>query len=268
MRLPGGPGPSRAWRRDPRVLQIDTATVAAVLFAYCTAESGALVRALRRTGAPTPKQVSDQVSAEPGGSGRIVTMGAVVAPVLEETERVRRVYEREAGKYDRNVRIPERLLFSGGASGSALVCCASRSSRCSRGLLDRVARTLQARARRAAGSAQTRPRLSRAGTVQAARGATDARLPGRLPSLLAKPHRLAWARSTAGCSSFVDAAVSPGPAAGCSGDRSRAAPRAALAEIAVADRDAVRVQSRHPVNWMALLRPDPKQRSRSASEDR
>jgi hypothetical protein len=42
-------------------------------------------------------------------------MGAVVAPTLEETERVRRVYEREAGKYDRNVRIPERLLFSGEA---------------------------------------------------------------------------------------------------------------------------------------------------------
>jgi hypothetical protein len=41
-------------------------------------------------------------------------MAAVVAPALEETERVRRVYEREARKYDRNVRIPERLLFSGG----------------------------------------------------------------------------------------------------------------------------------------------------------
>ena len=41
-------------------------------------------------------------------------MGAVVAPALEETEPVRRVYEREAGKYDRNVRIPERLLFAGG----------------------------------------------------------------------------------------------------------------------------------------------------------
>lgn len=40
-------------------------------------------------------------------------MGAVVAPALEETEHVRRVYERAAGKYDRNVRIPERLLFSG-----------------------------------------------------------------------------------------------------------------------------------------------------------
>jgi ubiquinone/menaquinone biosynthesis C-methylase UbiE len=41
-------------------------------------------------------------------------MGAVVAPALEETERVRRVYEREAGNYDRNVKLPERLLFSGG----------------------------------------------------------------------------------------------------------------------------------------------------------
>ena len=41
-------------------------------------------------------------------------MGAVVAPVVEETERVRRVYEREAGNYDRNVKLPERLLFSGG----------------------------------------------------------------------------------------------------------------------------------------------------------
>ena len=41
-------------------------------------------------------------------------MAAVVAPAFQETERVRRVYEREARKYDRNVRIPERLLFSGG----------------------------------------------------------------------------------------------------------------------------------------------------------
>ena len=49
-----------------------------------------------------------------GDSGRIVTMGAVVAPAPKETERVRRVYEREARKYDQNVRIPERLLFSGG----------------------------------------------------------------------------------------------------------------------------------------------------------
>jgi ubiquinone/menaquinone biosynthesis C-methylase UbiE len=45
---------------------------------------------------------------------RIVTMTAVVAPAVEETEDVRRVYEREAGNYDRNVRIPERLLFGGG----------------------------------------------------------------------------------------------------------------------------------------------------------
>jgi ubiquinone/menaquinone biosynthesis C-methylase UbiE len=51
---------------------------------------------------------------ERGDSKRIVTMGAVVAPAFEESERVRRVYEREAQKYDRNVRIPERLLFSGG----------------------------------------------------------------------------------------------------------------------------------------------------------
>jgi hypothetical protein len=56
-------------------------------------------------------------------------MGAVVAPAPEETERVRRVYEREAAKYDCNVRIPERLLFSGGrewvcarAWGEALDC--------------------------------------------------------------------------------------------------------------------------------------------------
>ncbi len=41
-------------------------------------------------------------------------MGAVVAPALEETKRVRRVYEREAGNYDRNVELPGRLLFSGG----------------------------------------------------------------------------------------------------------------------------------------------------------
>jgi SAM-dependent methyltransferase len=39
---------------------------------------------------------------------------SVVAPALEETEAVRRVYEREAGNYDRNVRLPEGLLFSGG----------------------------------------------------------------------------------------------------------------------------------------------------------
>ena len=39
---------------------------------------------------------------------------AVVTPAPEETERVRRVCDQEASKYDRNVRIPERLLFSGG----------------------------------------------------------------------------------------------------------------------------------------------------------
>ena len=31
-----------------------------------------------------------------------------------ETERVRRVYEKEAHKYDREMRISERLLFTGG----------------------------------------------------------------------------------------------------------------------------------------------------------
>ena len=41
-------------------------------------------------------------------------MGAVVPPALEATEAVRRVYEREAANYDRNVRLPERLLFAGG----------------------------------------------------------------------------------------------------------------------------------------------------------
>jgi ubiquinone/menaquinone biosynthesis C-methylase UbiE len=32
----------------------------------------------------------------------------------DSAEAVRRVYEREAGNYDRNVKLPERLLFSGG----------------------------------------------------------------------------------------------------------------------------------------------------------
>ena len=41
-------------------------------------------------------------------------MGVVVAPALEETEHIRRVYEREASNYDRNVKLPERLLFPGG----------------------------------------------------------------------------------------------------------------------------------------------------------
>jgi len=56
----------------------------------------------------------DQVPAERGDSARIVTMGAVVAPALDEAEQIRRVYEREASNYDRNVKLPERLLFSGG----------------------------------------------------------------------------------------------------------------------------------------------------------
>src|ERR1035441_1482968 len=46
--------------------------------------------------------------------GGIVTFGGVVTPALDEAERVRRVYEREASSYDRNVKLPERLLFSGG----------------------------------------------------------------------------------------------------------------------------------------------------------
>ena len=52
--------------------------------------------------------------AERGDSGRIVPIGAVVAAALHEAEQIRRVYEREAGNYDRNVKLPERLLFSGG----------------------------------------------------------------------------------------------------------------------------------------------------------
>jgi methyltransferase family protein len=46
--------------------------------------------------------------------GRIVTMGGVVTPALDEAGQIRRVYEREAGNYDRNVKLPERLLFAGG----------------------------------------------------------------------------------------------------------------------------------------------------------
>jgi len=41
-------------------------------------------------------------------------MGGVVTPALDEAEQVRRVYEREADNYDRDVKLPERLLFSGG----------------------------------------------------------------------------------------------------------------------------------------------------------
>jgi ubiquinone/menaquinone biosynthesis C-methylase UbiE len=41
-------------------------------------------------------------------------MAAVVTTALEEIEHIRRVYEREAGNYDRNVKLPERLLFAGG----------------------------------------------------------------------------------------------------------------------------------------------------------
>ena len=37
-----------------------------------------------------------------------------MTPALDEAEQVRRVYEREAGNYDRNVKLPERLLFAGG----------------------------------------------------------------------------------------------------------------------------------------------------------
>ena len=32
----------------------------------------------------------------------------------DPAEAVRRVYEREAGNYDQNVKLPERLLFAGG----------------------------------------------------------------------------------------------------------------------------------------------------------
>jgi len=45
-----------------------------------------------------------------------------------ETERVLRVYEKEAHKYDREMRIFERFLFAGGASGSAR----KHLARCSR----------------------------------------------------------------------------------------------------------------------------------------
>jgi ubiquinone/menaquinone biosynthesis C-methylase UbiE len=57
---------------------------------------------------------SDQVPAERGDSGASLRLAAVVSPASEETEAVRRVYEREAANYDRNVKLPERLLFSGG----------------------------------------------------------------------------------------------------------------------------------------------------------
>ena len=41
-------------------------------------------------------------------------IGSGVTPALDEAEQIRRVYEREASNYDRNVKLPERLLFSGG----------------------------------------------------------------------------------------------------------------------------------------------------------
>lgn len=44
-------------------------------------------------------------------------MPAVVTPAPEEAERVRRVYDRAASNYGRNVRIPERLLFPGARMG-------------------------------------------------------------------------------------------------------------------------------------------------------
>ncbi len=37
-----------------------------------------------------------------------------MTPAFEATQAVRRVYEREAANYDRNVKLPERLLFAGG----------------------------------------------------------------------------------------------------------------------------------------------------------
>ena len=61
-----------------------------------------------------PGELPNQVPAERGDPGRIVTMGGVVTPALDEAEQIRRVYEREASNYDRNVKLPERLLFSGG----------------------------------------------------------------------------------------------------------------------------------------------------------
>ena len=49
-----------------------------------------------------------------GDSVRMVAIGGVVTPALDEAGQIRRVYEREAGNYDRNVKLPERLLFAGG----------------------------------------------------------------------------------------------------------------------------------------------------------
>ena len=63
---------------------------------------------------PDRGSCSDYVPAERGGSGASLRLAAVVGPAFEETEAVRRVYEREAANYDRNVKLPERLLFSGG----------------------------------------------------------------------------------------------------------------------------------------------------------
>ena len=61
-----------------------------------------------------PGELPNQVPAERGDFGCIVTMGGVVTPALDEAEQIRRVYERESSNYDRNVKLPERLLFSGG----------------------------------------------------------------------------------------------------------------------------------------------------------
>jgi hypothetical protein len=44
----------------------------------------------------------------------VSTESSAAALALDEAEQIRRVYEREAGNYDRNVKLPERLLFSGG----------------------------------------------------------------------------------------------------------------------------------------------------------
>ena len=57
---------------------------------------------------------SDHVPAERGDSRASLRLAAVVSPAFEETDAVRRVYEREAANYDRNVKLPERLLFAGG----------------------------------------------------------------------------------------------------------------------------------------------------------
>ena len=63
---------------------------------------------------PDTGTLSDHVPAERGDSGATLRLAAFVSPAFEETEAVRRVYEREAANYDRNVKLPERLLFAGG----------------------------------------------------------------------------------------------------------------------------------------------------------